>query len=95
MFLSYPGPFVSCISDLWCKIDGTEVLPLEEEPLNILLPELFTDGCDLLCHLSCRLTKYTVVGFVLSLFLSLGMPEIRLDVPRVFCFVFTRPPVQI
>ena len=70
--------FLSCVSDLWCKVIGIGAQPLGEKTLSIPPLELFTCECALCVpvHPLFGLTKYTVVGTTLCPSLTVGMPSI-------------------
>ena len=58
-----PDLFLTCISDLWWEVDGTEALPLEEKPLSIPPLELLTCEHALLHHLSPTVRAHKLLLF--------------------------------
>lgn len=79
--------FLSCVSNLQCKLIRFAAFPLGEEPLNIPLPVSVLSCVTI--HPFCGLTKYMVVGTALCPTLTMGMSVIG---PVI---VFTCPPVLI
>ena len=86
-----PYPFLSCVSELQCKVGEFGAFPLAEEPLSFALPELPTGEHALLRHPSWGIKRPLLA-------LPLAPPQPWECNSQPWCFsglVFTRPSTQI